>query len=1096
MKNYIKFKLSFFVALCMLIGLQVNAATITVNSGESIQAAVDLANPGDIISVQAGTYTQKILFSGSADSGSAGSFITLRANGVVIIDGSGLSPNGREGLITISGASYIKIEGFEIRNFKTTTVANTPVGIYVDGTCTNIQILNNEIYNIEQNKSNCNQNNNCFGGAHGIGVFGTTTGGIKNILLQGNTVRNCVLLSSEAFVLNSNVDGFEVYDNIVHDNNNIGFDFIGYEPWDCSSCTLEQRRVRNGVVSGNTAHHNSSGSNPWYTGDTSAGGFYVDGGRNIVFAGNISHHNDYGFEIGSEWNGRKTEDILMVNNVIYLNSRPGLIVGGYSSTVGTIGEQGGGGSTENLYVYNNSFYNNQQNISNVNNLFGTEIRYQYRVLNSRFFNNVLYTRGNISQIHDTNCSPCPNNSNTGNTWGNNIWFGDNGITGSVLGSNNVIQNPNYVAASTGNLNVSSGSPAINAGNAQSNLTDWNDSFWNGVFYANGDIPAHGTLVNNEVVDINGDLRIQDTSIDIGAYEADGGTAPNAPSNLSASTASASQINLSWSDNSNNEDQFKIQRSTTATNGFSFLAMVGANVTSYSDTGLPANTTYYYRVQARNSTGNSSYSATASATTSGSSGGLPSPWVGADVGNPTITGAASESGGTFTVNGAGSDIWGSSDQFQFVYQNLNGDGEIIAKVTVLENTHDWAKGGVMIRETLNSNSKHTMVVVTPSNGTRMQGRISTGGSSFNQGTSTGVTPYWVRLVRAGSSFTAYKSPDGTSWTQAGTQTISMTTNVFIGLVVTSHNAGSLCTTTFTNVSVQNGSNSSLPSPWVGADVGNPTITGAASESGGTFTVNGAGSDIWGSSDQFQFVYQNLNGDGEIIAKVTVLENTHDWAKGGVMIRETLNSNSKHTMVVVTPSNGTRMQGRISTGGSSFNQGTSTGVTPYWVRLVRAGSSFTAYKSPDGTSWTQAGTQTISMTTNVFIGLVVTSHNAGSLCTTTFTNVSVQNGSNGNRLSSAVSNELNEVKNEEIINEFNVYPNPVMGSLNIDYNMDKEGLVQIKILGVDGKIYFATEEFVKAGNYSKKIDTRKIHKGMVILKIITNQDVNSRPVIIEN
>ena len=507
----------------------IRAANIVVNPGGSIQAAVDQANAGDVILVKPGTYNQTVLFSGSADSGASGAPITLKADGTagtVIISGTGLSPSSRQGLITITGASHVIIDGFVIRDFATTNEGDTPVGIYVNGTCDDIQILNNEIYNIAHNKSNCTQNNSCFAGAHGIGVFGTTTGGIKDILIQGNEVRNCTLMSSEAFVLNSNVDGFQVYDNIVHDNNNIGFDFIGYEPYDCGSCTLDQLRVRNGIVAGNTAYKNSSGSNPWYTGDTSAGGFYVDGGRNIIFAGNISYENDFGFEFASEWNNRKTEDIIMTNNVVYNNSNTGLIIGGYSPTTGATGGNSGGGSAENIYVYNNAFYDNQKSVTNVSNLYATEITFQYRASNNRFFNNIIYTRGSITQAHDEYCtgSPCTNGTNTNDVWGYNIWYGDNGTTGSVPGSNNVIQNPNYVAPATGNLNVSAGSPAIDAGSLQLNLTDWNDSFWQGFFYSDGSIPVHGTVSVGQVVDINGDRRFQGSTIDIGAYEA-GGTQP-------------------------------------------------------------------------------------------------------------------------------------------------------------------------------------------------------------------------------------------------------------------------------------------------------------------------------------------------------------------------------------------------------------------------------------------------------------------------------------------------------------------------------------------------------------------------------------------
>jgi titin len=88
--------------------------------------------------------------------------------------------------------------------------------------------------------------------------------------------------------------------------------------------------------------------------------------------------------------------------------------------------------------------------------------------------------------------------------------------------------------------------------------------------------------------------------------------PAAPSNLTATAVSSSQINLSWTDNSNNETSFEVYRSKTG-RSFKRIATVGANVTTFADTGrLPASPTY--RVRAHNDGGNSDYSNIASATT--------------------------------------------------------------------------------------------------------------------------------------------------------------------------------------------------------------------------------------------------------------------------------------------------------------------------------------------------------------------------------------------------------------------------------------------------------------------------------------------------
>jgi len=179
--------------------------------------------------------------------------------------------------------------------------------------------------------------------------------------------------------------------------------------------------------------------------------------------------------------------------------------------------------------------------------------------------------------------------------------------------------------------------------------------------------------------------------------------------------------------------------------------------------------------------------------------------------------------------------------------------------------------------------------------------------------------------------------------------------------------------------------SLPSPWQTADIGAVGATGSASHSSGTFTVVGSGADIWGTADEFRYVYQSASGDCEIRARVATQQNTDGWAKAGVMIRETTGATAKHAMMAVTPANGLAFQYRTATGGASTHVAGGAGTAPWWVRLVRSGSTITAYKSTDGSNWTTVGSVSISMTASVQIGLAVTSHLDGTLNTSTFSNV---------------------------------------------------------------------------------------------------------------
>lgn len=182
-------------------------------------------------------------------------------------------------------------------------------------------------------------------------------------------------------------------------------------------------------------------------------------------------------------------------------------------------------------------------------------------------------------------------------------------------------------------------------------------------------------------------------------------------------------------------------------------------------------------------------------------------------------------------------------------------------------------------------------------------------------------------------------------------------------------------------------STLPSGWNARDIGNVGAAGSTAFNNGTFTVKGSGSDIWHNADSFHFAHQQLSGDGTITARVTSQQNTDQWAKAGVMFRQSLAANAAHAMLIVTPSNGVALQHRVAAGGTSEHQG-SGGNVPQWVRLVRQGMSVTGYTSADGINWIIVGTATINLGQTVYVGLAVTAHNNKAVSTATFDNVTVQ------------------------------------------------------------------------------------------------------------
>jgi Carbohydrate binding module (family 6)/Bacterial Ig domain len=177
----------------------------------------------------------------------------------------------------------------------------------------------------------------------------------------------------------------------------------------------------------------------------------------------------------------------------------------------------------------------------------------------------------------------------------------------------------------------------------------------------------------------------------------------------------------------------------------------------------------------------------------------------------------------------------------------------------------------------------------------------------------------------------------------------------------------------------------PSGWSNQDIGSPARAGSTTVAGGTFTVSGGGEDIFGQSDEFQFVYQQLQGDVEVIARVASLNGPHSWSKAGVMIRAGLAASDAHAFMFGSLEGGWAFQRRRAGGDDTDHSYGPDGGAPGWVRLTRSGSTVRAYHSTNGTSWTLVGTDTIELSNTVYVGLALTSHDANELATAVFSDV---------------------------------------------------------------------------------------------------------------
>ena len=187
-------------------------------------------------------------------------------------------------------------------------------------------------------------------------------------------------------------------------------------------------------------------------------------------------------------------------------------------------------------------------------------------------------------------------------------------------------------------------------------------------------------------------------------------------------------------------------------------------------------------------------------------------------------------GTYTMTATGVDIWNDADEFHYAFKMPTGPCSIIAKVLSVENTDPWAKAGVMIRETLDAGSKFAAVYITPTNadgtaanGCHFQARTDTDvAATSDTGVATAeqmtiIAPYWVKLERdVAGNFRASYSANGTTWRTMSwnPQNISMNSNVYIGLAVTSHNNNATCQVKFSNVTITG----TVGEQWANQDVG--------------------------------------------------------------------------------------------------------------------------------------------------------------------------------------------------------------------------------------------------------------------------------------
>jgi Right handed beta helix region len=339
----------------------------------TVQHAVDTVRAGGTVNVRGGVYEELVTInaSGNATDG----YITFRSypGETAVLDAGHFTPSGRQGVLTIHNQSYVRIEGLEIRNFRTAEHRLSPLGISVFGSGSHIELLKNNVHHIEQTFNGRDAPGH-GGNGFGIAVYGTDAKTpISELVIDGNEVHHLQTGSSESLVVNGNVTNFRITHNVVHDNNNIGIDVIGFERT-APDPAVDQ--ARDGVVSGNLVYSITSRGNPAYGDEQNSDGIYVDGGTRVLIEQNVMHDVDFGIELASEHKDRATSYITARNNLIYHAHTAGVSIGGYDPNRG---------HTEHCTVVNNTLYDNDTSATG-----SGEFQMQWNMADNIFANNIVY----------------------------------------------------------------------------------------------------------------------------------------------------------------------------------------------------------------------------------------------------------------------------------------------------------------------------------------------------------------------------------------------------------------------------------------------------------------------------------------------------------------------------------------------------------------------------------------------------------------------------------------------------------------------------------------------------------------------------------
>ena len=435
---------NYYVALS---GNDGNSGTSIGQAWRTIQHAMGEATPNSVVHILAGTYNEKVEV---YVSGTAGNRIVFRnyEDDVVVVSGTGISYP--DAVIGIFDQSFVTIQGLQVANNEQLDAQ----GIIVEGNCQAVEIRDNDISNINFS-SNPNMTANATRNSQPLIVYGSdANNAVTDLVIDGNTVRDSRTGYSEGLAVNGNVNGFVVTNNVVRDIANIGIDVIGHE-----GTASSNDQARNGLVKNNLVYDCKS---PYAT----AGGIYVDGGKDIVIEQNTIYQCQWGIEVGCENIGKTTSNITVRNNFIYNNDDAGLAIGGFDFPSGS-------GKVVNCAFMNNTCYNNDVNANGIGGVSG-EINITYTE-NCTLENNIFYATNSadiLLYVADVNSINLEFDYNQFYMQGAVEWEYEGAVysdlssyqTATGQDANSIFSDPSFVDTSLPDLHISATSSAKDAGN--------------------------------------------------------------------------------------------------------------------------------------------------------------------------------------------------------------------------------------------------------------------------------------------------------------------------------------------------------------------------------------------------------------------------------------------------------------------------------------------------------------------------------------------------------------------------------------------------------------------------------------------------------